>query len=66
MIGGRLVKRLLNDGYSVRVLDNHSRGTLTHISDFINDIEFINSLPAINLTNYILFCIILQQIKDVK
>ena len=40
-IGSSLVKRLVNEGNVVRVLDNQSRGTKEHIKNIINDIDFI-------------------------
>jgi len=40
-IGSALVKRLLNDGYYVRVLDNNSRGNESRLKDIINDIDYI-------------------------
>ena len=38
-IGSALVKRLLNDGYYVRVLDNNIRGNKSRLKDIINDID---------------------------
>jgi UDP-glucose 4-epimerase len=40
-IGSHLVATLLEKGHSVRVLDNLSTGKLDNLSDYINDIEFI-------------------------
>jgi len=42
-IGSALVKRLVSDGHSVRVIDNNSRGALSKLGDVINDIEFIET-----------------------
>jgi len=41
-IGSYLVKRLLNDGYEVAVLDNLLRGDVGRLDDIKGDIEFIN------------------------
>jgi len=38
-IGSALVKRLLSEGHTVRVLDNNSRGALRRIDDVIDDLE---------------------------
>jgi nucleoside-diphosphate-sugar epimerase len=40
-IGAALVKRLVSDGHSVRVIDNNFRGALSKLGEVINDIEFI-------------------------
>ncbi|MBI5413748.1 SDR family NAD(P)-dependent oxidoreductase [Candidatus Peregrinibacteria bacterium] len=40
-IGSSLVKRLVRDGYGVRVLDNNSRGAIQKLNSVIKDIEFI-------------------------
>lgn len=42
-IGAALVKRLVSDGHSVRVLDNNSRGALSKLGEVINDLEFIEA-----------------------
>lgn len=42
-IGAALVRRMLNDGYSVRVIDNNSRGHVRRLDGVINDIEFIEA-----------------------
>lgn len=39
-IGSNIVKKLLELGYSVKVVDNLSTGKLKNIKEFINDIEF--------------------------
>lgn len=40
-IGAALVRRLLRDGFTVRVLDNHSRGALRRLSDVLDNIEMV-------------------------
>jgi nucleoside-diphosphate-sugar epimerase len=40
-IGSALVRRLVHDGYSVRVLDNDSRGVSARLQDVMNDIELV-------------------------
>lgn len=40
-LGSSLVKWLLKEGHSVRVLDDNSRGRMRRLEDVINDIEFI-------------------------
>ncbi len=40
-IGSALVKKLLDEGHSVRVFDNNSRGNLRRLEDIINEIEFV-------------------------
>lgn len=40
-IGSALVKRLLKEGYAVRVLDNNSRGNLRRLEDVFDQIEFL-------------------------
>lgn len=40
-IGSALVKRLLNEGHRVKVLDNNSRGAMRRITDVADDIELI-------------------------
>jgi len=40
-IGSALVKRLLNEGHSVRVFDNNSRGNLRRLDDILDKIEFV-------------------------
>jgi len=42
-IGSALVKRLVSDGHSVRVIDDNSRGALSKLGDVINDIDFIEA-----------------------
>jgi dTDP-glucose 4,6-dehydratase/UDP-glucose 4-epimerase len=42
-IGAALVKRLVSDGHSVRVLDNNSRGALSKLGEVVNDLEFIEA-----------------------
>jgi len=42
-IGSSLVRRLLHDGHSVRVLDNNSRGSKTRLSDLYGDIDFVEA-----------------------
>lgn len=40
-IGAALVRRLIKDGHSVRVLDNNSRGALRRIADVADAIEMV-------------------------
>ena len=40
-IGAALVRRLLNDGHRVRVLDDNSRGHLGRLAGIIDDVEFL-------------------------
>ncbi len=40
-IGSALVRRLVQEGYRVRVLDNQSRGATSRLADVADDIEFI-------------------------
>ncbi|HCM76621.1 MAG TPA: NAD-dependent dehydratase [Cytophagales bacterium] len=40
-IGSALVKALLRNGHSVKILDNNSRGNLRRLSDVIGNFEFI-------------------------
>jgi len=40
-IGGHLVRALVKAGYSVRVLDNLSTGSLDNIGDLISSVEFV-------------------------
>jgi len=42
-IGSSLVRRLVQSGHSVRVLDNNSRGVLDRLSDVRSDIEVIEA-----------------------
>jgi UDP-glucose 4-epimerase len=42
-IGSALVKRLVDDGYSVTVLDNNSRGSIDKLGKYINEIAFIKA-----------------------
>ncbi len=42
-IGAALVKRLVSDGHSVRVIDNNFRGALSKLGDVIHDVEFIEA-----------------------
>ena len=42
-IGAALVRRLVKDGYSVRILDNFSRGAPRRLQDLADDIEIINA-----------------------
>jgi nucleoside-diphosphate-sugar epimerase len=41
-IGSSIVRRLLSDGASVRVLDDHSRGSPRRLADIASDIEAVN------------------------
>jgi len=40
-IGGHLVRRLVNMGFSITVLDNLSTGSLRNINDVLKDIDFV-------------------------
>jgi nucleoside-diphosphate-sugar epimerase len=40
-IGSGLVKRLVQDGYPVRVFDNNSRGSKTKLGTFLKEIDFV-------------------------
>jgi uncharacterized protein YbjT (DUF2867 family) len=40
-IGAGLVKALVKDGHSVRVLDDNSRGAMRRLREVLNDIEFM-------------------------
>ena len=40
-IGAALVKALVKDGHSVRVLDDNSRGALRRLQEVARDIEFM-------------------------
>jgi len=40
-IGAALVKALVRDGHSIRVLDDNSRGAMRRLQDVADDIEFI-------------------------
>ena len=42
-VGSAVVKRLVKDGYSVRVLDNNSRGSATRLADIIDKIELVQA-----------------------
>lgn len=42
-LGSALVKRLVKDGYKVRVLDNNSRGNSDRLKEVAGDIEFIEA-----------------------
>lgn len=42
-IGSALVRRLLNDDYTVRVLDDNSRGALRRLTDIAGAFEFIEA-----------------------
>lgn len=41
VIGSALVRRLIKDGYRVRVLDNHSRGSADRLADCSKEFEFV-------------------------
>ena len=41
-IGSALVKKLLNEGHKIRVLDDNSRGSLRRLQEVSNHIEIIN------------------------
>ena len=40
-IGAALVKALVKDGNSVRVLDDNSRGAMRRLQEVVDDIEFV-------------------------
>jgi UDP-glucose 4-epimerase len=42
-IGAALVKRLIHDGHSVRIIDNNSRGSAANLADVINDVDFVQT-----------------------
>lgn len=42
-IGSALVKRLVHEGHTVRVLDNNSRGALARLGDVLSDVEFVEA-----------------------
>ena len=42
-IGSNLVRKLVNQGCSVRVLDNNSRGVASRLNDIIKDIEIVEA-----------------------
>lgn len=42
-IGSAIVRRLVEDGHAVRVLDNNSRGNLSRLADVQDDIEFVEA-----------------------
>jgi nucleoside-diphosphate-sugar epimerase len=42
-IGSSLVRKLVNQGCSVRVLDNNSRGVASRLNDVIEDIEIVEA-----------------------
>jgi UDP-glucose 4-epimerase len=42
-IGSALVKRLLQDGHSVRIIDNNSRGSAANLTDIIDDVDFVQA-----------------------
>jgi nucleoside-diphosphate-sugar epimerase len=42
-IGAPLVRRLVQDGHKVRVLDNQSRGSAERLRDVSNDVEFVSA-----------------------
>lgn len=42
-IGSALVKRLVHDGYFVRVLDNNSRGARAKLAEVENEVDFIEA-----------------------
>ena len=42
-IGSALVRRMVNDGYRVRVIDNNSRGHLRRLEGLLDDIEFVEA-----------------------
>jgi hypothetical protein len=41
ILGSALVRRLVRDGYRVRVLDNHSRGVVSRLADVVGMFEMI-------------------------
>ena len=42
-LGSALVVRLVQEGYTVRVLDNQSRGAARRIAEVIDDVELIEA-----------------------
>ncbi|MEL7233539.1 MAG: SDR family NAD(P)-dependent oxidoreductase, partial [Chloroflexota bacterium] len=40
-IGSALVRRLVHDGYDVRVFDNNSRGVESRLDDVKDDLELV-------------------------
>jgi UDP-glucose 4-epimerase len=42
-IGSALVKRLVDDGYSVTILDNNSRGNIDKLGKYVHEIKFIHA-----------------------
>ena len=42
-VGSAVVKRLVKEGYSIRVLDNNSRGSATRLADVIDKIELVQA-----------------------
>ncbi|MDA9508851.1 NAD-dependent dehydratase [Bradyrhizobium sp. CCBAU 11386] len=42
-IGSALVRRLLRDGHSVRVIDNNSRGVLSRLTGIADSVEFVEA-----------------------
>ena len=40
-IGAALVKKMVKEGYNIKVLDNVSRGSIDRLKGVINNIEFI-------------------------
>ena len=44
-IGAALVRRLIEDGHAVRVLDNDARGSVARLDDLRDDFEFVASMP---------------------
>jgi UDP-glucose 4-epimerase len=42
-IGRALVRRLVRDGFAVRVLDNNSRGEMESLADVASRVEFLQS-----------------------
>ena len=41
-IGSALVRRLVKEGYQVRVLDNQSRGSAARLADITDELEFVS------------------------
>ncbi len=41
-LGSNLVKRLVHEGYTVRVLDNNFRGRKCKLKEYLNEIEFLD------------------------
>ncbi len=42
-IGSALVKRLVKDGFYLRVLDNNIRGVESRLNSVANDIDFVKA-----------------------